>query len=103
MILLLSVDRNETFRAEIEAYDTMGVENMRRVTAKLDYVLVGLPIISAHHAITELVFEFVRLGLYLCKGLRAPLADVRLIVHKVLNTSNHDRVLYLTFADSAHE
>lgn len=66
------------------------MEDVRGVAAELHDVLVSLAIVHRHDAIPELVLELVRLHLQLFERLGASLAEVRLVVHEVLDAAYHD-------------
>ena len=78
------------------------MEHVRWVAAQLHDMLVNLRIARCESAITflEARFELVGLHLELIEGFGAALAVEGVIVHKVLDTANHYRVLQLTLTHS---
>ena len=73
------VDWHKALGAEDEALDTLRVEDVRWVAAKLNDILVAT--FSCCLSIFELIFELIRLHRQLREGLFASFAEVVLIAH----------------------
>ena len=66
------------------------MENVSGVTTELDYIGIDLSIMHGHYTVPKLIFKLICLHGYLGEWLRAALADVRLVVHHVLDAPYHN-------------
>lgn len=100
------VDWDEAFGAVGETFEAFSVEDVRRVAAKLNdlaFLTPNAPLGRNRVRLVKVVFELVHLHLHVGEGLLAPLAKVGVVIHQVLQTADHHRVLKLTFAGRLHE
>ena len=99
------LDRDEALGAENEIFDTLSVEDVSRVATELDNFIISFLVVLRHSLaiIAELVFKAIGLVLQVSEGFLASFAVVRLIVHQILNSTNHDRILELALADGLED
>jgi len=86
----IAVDRSEAFWTEDERINALSVEDMRRVAPKLNDLTSFTFELSCKGLLVELRFKLVGLHLKFVKWFLASLTAEVIIVHKILNASNHD-------------